>query len=57
MARFTPAERMARTRARRRRGRLLATVEIGPIEFRKLAALGYLDAEAPRKKGATPTRR
>ncbi len=43
MAQLTAAERMARTRERRRRGQVLATVRIDRIELRKLAALGYLD--------------
>jgi hypothetical protein len=43
MARSTAAERMARTRERRRRGQVLATVRIDRIEMRKLASLGYPD--------------
>jgi hypothetical protein len=34
---------MARTRERRRRGQVLATVRLNQVELRKLAALGYLD--------------
>jgi hypothetical protein len=43
MARFTAAERVRRTRERRRRGQAVATVRIDRIERQKLAALGYLD--------------
>ena len=43
------AERVARFRARRRRGDLLAIVRVDQIEIRKLVALGYLDAPVPAK--------
>jgi hypothetical protein len=43
MARFTAAERVRRTRERRRRGQAVATVRVDRIERQKLAALGYLD--------------
>jgi hypothetical protein len=51
MRRFTPAERVRRVRERRRRGQILATVRLGPVEAQKLAALGYLDPVAPGAKG------
>ena len=38
------AERVARFRARRRRGYMLTTLRVDQIEIRKLVALGYLDA-------------
>ena len=38
------AERVARFRARRRGGDLLASVRVNRTEIRKLVALGYLDA-------------
>lgn len=41
--RHTAAERMRRTRERRRRGQVLATVRVDLLELRKLAWLGYLD--------------
>lgn len=45
------AERVTRLRARRRRGEVMATLWVNQAEIRKLIALGYLDADAPREKG------
>ena len=42
---------MARTRERRRRGRAIAMMELGPVEQRKLIALGYLSPSARGSKG------
>jgi hypothetical protein len=42
--RHTAAERMRRTRERRRRGQVLVTLRLDLLELRKLARLGYLDA-------------
>jgi len=36
---------MARTRERRRRGIAIARARIGPIERKKLIALGYLESD------------
>jgi hypothetical protein len=43
------AERVARFRARRRRGYVLAAVRVDRNEIRKLVALGYLDAPVTAK--------
>lgn len=43
MPRHTAAERMARTRDRRRRGQAYATIRIDRAERKKLIRLGYLD--------------
>ena len=40
----TVAERVAKHRQRRRRGRAIAYIELDPVEIKKLVALGYLDA-------------
>lgn len=42
MGRYTAAERMKRTRERRRRGQALAKIKVDREEVRKLVALGYL---------------
>jgi hypothetical protein len=43
------AERVARFRARSRRGYMLAAVRVDWSEIRKLVALGYLDAPVTTK--------
>jgi hypothetical protein len=47
----SPAERMQRTRARRRLDMAIAKVRLGPVEREKLVALGYLDADVTGDKG------
>ena len=42
---------MARMRERRRRGIAIARARLGPIELRKLIALGYLEADVAGDKG------
>ena len=42
---------MARMRERRRRGIAIARARLGPIELRKLIALGYLEAGVAGDKG------
>ena len=51
MNRPSAAERMARTRERRRGGIAIARVRLGPVERKKLIALGYLDADVAGDKG------
>lgn len=48
----TPAERMTKTRRRRRLGQAVATITLERVEVRQLADLGYLDPSmAQAEKG------
>ena len=51
MNRPSAAERMARTRERRRRSIAIAKVRLGPVERKKLIALGYLGSDVSGHKG------
>ena len=51
MDRPSARERMARMRERRRRSIAIAKVRLGPVERKKLIALGYLGADVAGDKG------